>query len=141
MSNQATTNSKDVDKLILIPFTPKKYLKCESLGGSWSYNNGFNLLELDPRSYLPADSLETQGKMAYPEMQQHFAGTQVLSSPSSVTSSITIGVTTEKVFHPARNGTDVQLKDPVSVDHSARNWRLSQKVAVSVGAIVCFLVM
>jgi hypothetical protein len=79
--------------------------------------------------------------MAYPEMQQCFAATKDPSSPSSVASSITIGVLTEKVFQPAPKDTDVQLKDPATVDQSARNWALSRKVAVSVGAIICFLVM
>jgi hypothetical protein len=78
--------------------------------------------------------------MPYPEMQQGFVSDKDPSSPSSVTSSITIRATTEKVFHPTRNDASVQ-SNLASVGHNARNWPLSQKVAVSIGAILCFLVM
>lgn len=78
--------------------------------------------------------------MHYPEMQHGFVSDKDPSSPNSVTSSITIGATTEKVFHPTHNGAKVQ-SNLASVGDSARNWPLCQKVAVSIGAILCFLVM
>ncbi|OKP08921.1 Fluconazole resistance protein 1 [Penicillium subrubescens] len=78
--------------------------------------------------------------MPYPEMHQGFVLDKDPSSPSSVTSSITIGATTEKVFHQTRNDASVQ-SNLASVGDSARNWPLCQKVAVSIGAILCFLVI
>jgi hypothetical protein len=76
-----------------------------------------------------------------PEMQQRHPGVVEPPSPSSVTTSITSGISSEKSALCKTMNAELYPVVYSNADYSARSWATSQKVAVSVGAIACFLVM
>ena len=76
-----------------------------------------------------------------PEMQQRHPGMVEPPSPSSVTTSITSGTSCEKGALCKTVNAEIHPVVCSNPNYSARSWSTSQKVAVSVGAIACFLVM
>ncbi|KAJ6116138.1 MFS general substrate transporter [Penicillium sp. IBT 18751x] len=73
----------------------------------------------------------------HPEMRQQHSDMAEPTSPSSVTTSITSGASCEKKTVDA----EIQPVNCSNPDLSARSWATSLKLAVSVGAIACFLVI
>ncbi|KAJ5318718.1 MFS general substrate transporter [Penicillium atrosanguineum] len=76
-----------------------------------------------------------------PEMEQRHPGMVEPPSPSSVTTSITSGTSCEKGVLCKTVNAEIHPVVCSNSNYSARNWATSQKVAVSIGAIACFLVI
>ncbi|KAJ5751541.1 MFS general substrate transporter [Penicillium nucicola] len=77
----------------------------------------------------------------YPMMQPHSPQIDAPSSPNSATSSTINSLTSEKTLVSFTPVADIQPEACASSAHSARHWAVSRKVAVSLGAITCFLVV